>query len=111
MEVVAGLTRSSTAGATVQAAVGVSQFLDLIARVLWTGNHGNGEFPLRAVASLHDLADAQTAMLGWDVRVGAVGRRLHRGQSRRRLVSERKVVQCWKLHAVVEELRSQSRAM
>jgi hypothetical protein len=37
--------------------------------VLGRRNHRDREFPLGAIACLHDFTDAQTAMLGGDVRL------------------------------------------
>lgn len=78
MEVVAGFTSAGAVlstvlpavVATVVAASGVDQFVDLgAAFVFGRGHHRNREFSLRAVASFHDLTDPQAAVLSWNVRL------------------------------------------
>lgn len=104
-QVVARFADATTALTAAEAAARVDELIDLgVARLFRSRNHGHGQFALGAVASLHDFANPQTAVLSWDVRLLTVSRRLDGGEGRRWLVMEGKVVQGGKLHTVVEVL-------
>lgn len=72
LKIVPGLAGSGTARAAGGSTVGVNELVDLRVGVILRGNHRDWKFALCAVAGLHDLAYAQTAVLCWDVRLLAV---------------------------------------
>ena len=82
MKIGPGLTDPSTT----LARFGVHQIVDPSVPAVLRGNHRDGKFPLRAIASFHDLADAQSTMLSRDVRLMAICRGLDRCKSWRRLI-------------------------
>lgn len=109
LEVVAGLAGAGTARAARGAAVRVDELVDLRVAVVLGWNHGYGQFALRAIALLHDLADAQTTVLSRDVRLLAICCGLDRCECRWWLMLKRQVVKSGELHAVVEVLRAKAR--
>lgn len=118
MEVVACFALTSAVLPTVLSAVvaavvtaaGIDQLVDFgVALVFGRGHHWHRQLPLGSVTCLHDLADAQTAVLSGNVRLLTISGRLNRCKRRWRLVGKGEVVQGWELHTVVEELRAEAR--
>ena len=90
-----------------EATASVEEIVDLHG----VGNHGNGKFSLGAVFSLHDLTDAQAAVMGRNVRLLTVSGRLNRGKGWRRLVLKGEMMKCGELHTIVKVLRTKPRRM
>lgn len=109
LQVVASLARARTACAAVVAALRVDQLVDFRVAVVLGGHHRDRQFSLRAVTSLHDLADSQAAVLSRNVRLLAVRRRLDRRECWWRLMLQREMMQSGQLNTVVEVLRAQTR--
>jgi hypothetical protein len=72
MQVVSSLASPRAAVTAASSAVRVYELPDAKASVL-AGDDRHRQFPLSAIASLHNLADAQTTMLDRYIRVVPIG--------------------------------------
>lgn len=81
-KVVASLALSGAGIATVDAATGIRNILDVLDLIglIFGSDHRHRQFALCAIASFHDLRDPQTAVLCWYIRLMSICRRFHRRQ-------------------------------
>lgn len=73
-KIVASLTLSGAGIATVDAATGIRDILDVsdLVGLIFGSDHRYRQFALCAVSSFHDLGDPQTTMLRWYIRLVSI---------------------------------------
>lgn len=85
-QIVPSFTNARTALSARVTTFRVYELINFSVAVILLRHQRERKLSLRAVTSLHNFADAETAVLSWNVRLLAISRWFHRGKCWRRLV-------------------------
>lgn len=93
-KIVTSFTLSGTRVPAVDAAAGVRDVLDVpdLIGLVFRSDHGDRQFALGTIASLHNFRNPEPAVLSGYVRLQSIGRWFHRRQCWGRLMRQRKMV-------------------